>query len=100
MDRKLSRLPVRAKPPCGGGEGEMLDAERVQTEIQRVINDDPTISEARHIIVSVERKGFFRKEVVVLKGNVHSESDRQKAEKIAALHAAGREVVDDIAVVH
>jgi len=78
----------------------MMDAERVQTEIQRVINDDPTISEAKHILVSVERKGLLRKEVVVLKGRVHSDSERSKAEKIATLHAGDREVVDDIVVVH
>jgi alkylated DNA nucleotide flippase Atl1 len=78
----------------------MLDADRVQTEIQRVINDDPTINEAKHILVTVERKGLLRKEVVVLKGRVHAEIERTKAEKIAALHAGGREVVDDIVVVH
>jgi osmotically-inducible protein OsmY len=78
----------------------MMDAERVQTEIQRVINDDPTISEAKHIIVTVERRGLLRKEIVVLKGRVHAESERTKAEKIATLHACDREVVDDIAVVH
>jgi osmotically-inducible protein OsmY len=78
----------------------MLDAERVQTEIQRVINDDPTISEAKHIIVTVERKGLLRHEVVYLKGKVHAESERAKAEKVARLHAGGRDVVDDILVVH
>jgi osmotically-inducible protein OsmY len=78
----------------------MLDAERVQTEIQRVINDDPTITEAKHILVTVERKGLLRKEIVVLKGRVHAESERTKAEKIATLHGGGREVVDDISVVH
>jgi alkylated DNA nucleotide flippase Atl1 len=78
----------------------MMDAERVQTEIQRVINDDPTISEAKHIIVTVERRGLLRKEIVVLKGRVHADIERTKAEKIASLHAGGREVVDDIAVVH
>jgi osmotically-inducible protein OsmY len=78
----------------------MLDAERVQTEIQRVINDDPTITEARHILVTVERKGLLRKEIVVLKGRVHAESERTKAEKIATLHSGGREIVDDITVVH
>ena len=78
----------------------MMDAERVQTEIQRVINDDPTISEAKHIIVTVERRGLLRKEIVVLKGRVHADSERAKAVKIAALHAGDREVVNDIAVVH
>lgn len=78
----------------------MMDAERVQNEIQRVINDDPTITEAKHILVTIERKGILRKEVVVLKGRVHSDSERAKAEKIAALHAGNREIVDDIIVVH
>lgn len=80
----------------------MQEAERVQTEIQRVIGDDPTIQEARRIIVMVERKSFWKggKEVVVLKGSVHSETDKAKAHKIAELHAAGREVQDSINVVH
>jgi osmotically-inducible protein OsmY len=82
-----------------GQEGRvMLDADRVQSEIQRVINDDPTISEARRILVTVERKGFFRKEVVVLKGTVRVETDRTKAEKIASVHSGGREIVDNIRV--
>jgi hypothetical protein len=78
----------------------MMDAERAQNEIQRVINDDPTITEAKHILVTVERKGILRKEIVVLKGRVHADSERTKAENVARLHAGGREVVDDIVVVH
>ncbi len=78
----------------------MMDAERVQGEIQRVINDDPTISEAKHILVTIERKGLLRKEIVVLKGRVHADVERTKAEKIAELHGGGREIVDDIVVVH
>ncbi len=80
----------------------MMSADKVQTEIQRVIGDDPTIAEPTHIMVSVERRGFLAmgKEVVVLRGNVHSEADRSKAEKIAEMHCAGRQVVDEIRVVH
>ena len=80
----------------------MPEAERVQTEIQRVIEDDPTIQDARRILVSVEKRSLFKggKEVVVLKGTVRSESDKVKAERIAHLHAAGREVQDSISVVH
>jgi alkylated DNA nucleotide flippase Atl1 len=85
---------------AAGEGGTMMDADRVQTEIQRIINDDPTISEAKHIIVTVERRGLLRKEVVVLKGKVHADIERTKAEKIAALHAGDREIVDDIVVVH
>jgi hypothetical protein len=80
----------------------MLEAERVQAEILRVIGDDPTISDAGHIIVTVEKKGFLkgRGEMVILKGRVHSDLDKAKIEKIATLHAAGRQVVDEITVVH
>ena len=76
----------------------MRDAERVQSEILKVINEDPTIEGAGHIVVSVEKKGVWprAKEVIVLKGNVRSNSDRLKAEKIAVMHAAGREVVNSL----
>lgn len=78
----------------------MRDADKVQDEIMRVINDDPTIEGASHIIVSVEKKGVWprSKEVVVLKGSVRSDNDRLKVEKIAALHGAGRQVVDSLTV--
>ena len=62
----------------------MRDAEKVQNEIIKIINDDPTIQGADHIVVSVEKKGVWprAREVVILKGNVRSESDRTKAEKV------------------
>lgn len=80
----------------------MQEAERIQTEIQRVIEQDPTIQDARRIVVSVEKKGFLKGggEIVILKGSVRSESDREKADRIAHLHSAGREVQDSISVVH
>jgi hypothetical protein len=86
----------------GQGGAGMQEAERVQTEIQRVIEEDPTIQDARRILVSVEKKSFFKggKEIVVLKGSVHSESDKVKADRIAHLHSAGREVQDSISIVH
>ena len=79
-----------------------LDAEKAQIEIQKVIGDDPTIRDADHILVSIEKRGFWflGKEVVVLKGTVHEEADRQKAEKIASMHSGGRAVEDGIKVVH
>jgi hypothetical protein len=80
----------------------MQEAERIQTEIQRVIEDDPTIQDARRILVTVEKRSLFKggKEVVVLKGSVHLESDKVKADRIAHLHSAGREVQDSISVIH
>jgi hypothetical protein len=79
-----------------------MDAERAQTEIRKVIDADPTIREPNHIIVSVEKTGILRlgKEVVVLTGSVHDGTDRTKAERIAALHGGGRQVVDSIQVLH
>ena len=78
----------------------MQEAERIQNEIQKVIAGDPTIQDSSRIIVMVEKKSIFKggKEVVVLKGSVRSEMDKTKAERIAQLHAAGREVQDSLVV--
>ncbi len=78
----------------------MQNLEKVQTEIQKVIGEDPTIREANRIIVTVEKRSIFKggKEIVVLKGSVHSEIDKAKVEALARKHAAGREVVDAINV--
>jgi len=78
----------------------MQNLEKVQTEIQRVIGEDPTIREANRIIVTVEKRSIWKggKEVVVLKGSVHSESDKTKADAIARKHGSGREVLDSITV--
>ena len=79
----------------------MQEAERIQTEIQKVIGDDPTIRDANHIIVTVERKSIWKggREIVVLKGRVRSELDKAKVSRLAQLHAAGREVLDAITVI-
>jgi osmotically-inducible protein OsmY len=78
----------------------MQEADRIQTEIQKVIAEDPTIQDSSRIIVMVEKQSFWKggKEIVLLKGSVRSESDKAKAERIAQLHAAGREVQDSIVV--
>jgi hypothetical protein len=47
-----------------------------------------------------EEVRFFRAEGLYLKGKVHAESERAKSEKVAHQHGGGREVVDDIQVVH
>jgi len=78
----------------------MQNLEKVQTEIQKVIGEDPTIREPNRIIVTVEKRSIWKggKEVVLLKGSVHSESDKAKADAIARKHGLGREVVDTITV--
>jgi hypothetical protein len=80
----------------------MQDAERVLSEIRRVIEQDPTIHDVNRITVTVEKKSFLKGggQIVVLSGSVHSDIDKTKVESIARLHAGGREVVDKIAVVH
>ena len=77
-----------------------MDAEKVLAEIRRVIDADPTIREPNRITVGIEKKGILGlgREVVVLKGSVHEDADRTKADRIAALHGGGREVVDSIQV--
>jgi osmotically-inducible protein OsmY len=78
----------------------MQNAERIQAEIQKVIGEDPTIRDANHIIVTVKKQSIWKggKEIVLLNGSVHSESEKARAGTIARLHAAGREVVDSITV--
>ena len=80
----------------------MPEAERVQTEIQKVLGEDPTIQGADRIIVSVEKQSFWKggKEIVYLKGSVHSELDKAKISRIAQMHAGGRSVVDSLTVIH
>ncbi len=80
----------------------MQEAERVQTEIQKIIGDDPTIQDSNKIIVMVEKKSFWKggKEIVLLKGRVRDQGDKAKAHHIAELHAAGREIQDSITVVN
>jgi hypothetical protein len=79
----------------------MQEAERIQTEIQKVIGDDPTIRDANHIIVTVERKSIWKggREIVILKGRVHSELDKAKVSRLAKMHAGSREVLDEISVI-
>jgi hypothetical protein len=78
----------------------MATAEKVQGEIQNVIGEDPTIRDAHRIIVTVEKQSIFKggKEVVVLKGHVHTEQDKSKARELAHLHAGGRAVVDSLSI--
>ena len=78
----------------------MANAEAVQNEIQKVIGEDPTIRDAHRIIVTVEKQSIFKggKEIVSLKGHVHTEQDKKKANELAHLHAAGRAVVESLSV--
>jgi hypothetical protein len=85
---------------CTEEVASMQEAERIQTEIQKVIADDPTIQDSSRIIVMVEKRSFWKggKETVVLTGSVRSESDKVKVERIAQQHAAGRQVQDSLVV--
>jgi hypothetical protein len=78
----------------------MPEADKVQTEIQKVIGEDPTIKDAHRIIVTVEKQSILKggKEIVVLTGRVHSETDKTKACSLAQAHAGGRRIVDSISV--
>ncbi|MAG13696.1 MAG: hypothetical protein CMN78_03765 [Spirochaetales bacterium] len=78
----------------------MLSADQAANEIKRIINDDPTISEARHITVTAFRKGFIKKkESIHLDGSVHNNIDRKKAEDIARQYSGRRELVNGIHIV-
>ena len=62
----------------------------IAEEIKREITDDPTIEGARHIYVYAKNKGIwpFRKAEIHMTGDVHKESDKNKAMEHAK-HAAG-----------
>lgn len=78
----------------------MLTPEEIVNEIKREINDDPTIEGAAHILVFAAKKGFgpFGKKQIHLKGIVHRELDRKKAEEHGH-HAAGEmTVINEIEV--
>lgn len=79
----------------------MLNAIETASEIKRIINDDPTILDSDHILVSAEKKGvlFFKKEEIHLDGSVHHDTDKRKAEDIARHYSGGRELVNEIKVV-
>jgi osmotically-inducible protein OsmY len=77
-----------------------MHGDQVESEIRRVLDADPTIREAAHILVSVEKRGAMGlgREVVMLRGRVHDSGERVRVEKIAAMHGGGRQVVDAIRV--
>ena len=78
-----------------------VEADKVVSEIQKVVSEDPTIREANRLLVNVEKRGLFglKGEVVALAGSVHSQSDKLKMEKIASLHSGGRKIDSQIQVV-
>ena len=78
----------------------MISLEQATNEIKRMIDDDPTISDRRHILVVPRKRGalFFKKEEIHLTGTVQSEVDKRKAEEIARHSAAGREILNEIDV--
>ena len=80
----------------------MLSASQTATEIQRIIDDDPTILESEHITVSAAKRGmlFFKKEEIHLDGSVHHKSDKQKAEEIAIHYAGKRELINGIKIIN
>ena len=80
----------------------MLSAAQTASEIKRIINDDPTILESDHILVSAEKKGFlfFKREEIHLDGTVHHDTDKRKAEDVARHYAGSRELVSEIRVTH
>ena len=67
-----------------------MTSTEIAAEIKREINDDPTIDGARHIYVFTSKKGIwpFRRSEIHMSGDVHKESDKNKAMEHAK-HAAG-----------
>lgn len=78
----------------------MARGEEIVNEITKKIVNDPTIERNEHILVSFGKKGFgpFKKPEFRLKGVVHKESDKAKAEEHAKASAGDTPVVSEIEV--
>lgn len=78
----------------------MISANDAAAEIKRMINDDPTISGAKYVLVYARKKGFgpWKKEEIYLSGHVDSEKDKTKADEIAHHSAGGRTVINQLTV--
>lgn len=76
----------------------MARGEEVVNEITKKLLNDPTIERNEHILVSFEKKGFgpFKKPQIRLKGVVHKESDKNKAEEHATASAGDTPVINEI----
>ncbi len=61
----------------------MADGNMILEQVQKVIHEDPTISDPTRIVVSVAKEGplFKKKQVVTLEGRVKSSLDVKKAEE-------------------
>jgi hypothetical protein len=78
----------------------MIDVDDAVEEIKRMINEDPTITGAKYVLVYAQKKGFLRwkKEEIHLNGHVKNEIERKKIEELATHSAAGRPIINDLEV--
>ncbi len=78
----------------------MISADDAVEEIKKMINEDPTITGAKYVLVYVQKKGFARwkKEEIHLNGHVGSEMERKKIVELANHSAAGRPVISELEV--
>jgi Flp pilus assembly secretin CpaC len=74
--------------------------ENVRAEIQKMVDDDPSIAAGTNISVMTETKGalFAKKERIVLSGSVRNELEKRRIEEIAHRIAGNREVINNIKI--
>jgi osmotically-inducible protein OsmY len=86
--------------PAAQEVGAMMTAEQSADEIRRILIDDPTIQDTRHITISAETRRKFpsKKYQIHLTGTVGSDIDLKKVADIAKRYAGDYPVVNDLTV--
>lgn len=66
----------------------MSDTNAIRAQVEKLIGDDPTLSDPTRIIAQVSRVGplFKKRLLVTLDGKVHTEFERRKVEQIIRDH--------------
>jgi osmotically-inducible protein OsmY len=76
----------------------MASAAKVRDAIDNAIKASDEVREGNYITVSVEKKGLFGGQSIVLSGRVTSEKVKEAVGRIASEHAAGVTVEDKLRI--
>lgn len=79
----------------------MQSAEELRSQVERLIGDDPTFTDATKIVASVDKVGpLFKKRLrVKVEGKVANEHEKQKIEQILNARYHDSVVIDNQVVV-
>lgn len=65
-----------------------LKTEDIQTQVEKLLTDEPAITDATRIVTSVEKIGpmFKKRMTVTLEGHVPNEAEKRKVEQVLNSH--------------